>query len=775
MQRGGKLLLTAGCLAVFGLFLLGSFLFLSHAPSVGISVAWDEGRNLWFVASAAPGSGFQNHDGILRIGGIQVEHRHLLSENDFINTNGELFSWFRAKGSVHEAMSRPEVTFLIERAGRERQLTVKPHRTGLAFLNSYRLIHTFVLGAGFLLIGIMVLNRIALKGQGLVFFLMCMDYAFTMLTIGIPTANVLAWDPSFFLFLHIFNLCVYFFSSILALHFSLIFPHRRRFLDRFPALPWLFYASNGLIAVFFNLVVIDHLVPIYYALSFIALGYALFAYRDPVERQQMKWVAAGFLFGLGPWICINGIPLLLTGRYLMPDVIPGSFLICIPLFTAFAIEKYRLFDIDTLFEGTIVYSMTIALLGVIDFGFLALLGSTMGAALFISPTGKGLLSILLVVSLYAPLRNEVRLLIRRLFRRDAPEEGALIRAFTAQAVGRSPQTIARLLESTVRSALRPRDMILLTRDRGETLDAFSGQNEPIRLWEMPWAERLPYRGMLVALPLGRDGSVEHVLLLGELSSGKFYARHDLTVLKTLSKQAHLLYENALLYEENIRQANALLLEERRSAREREKILKDLHDGLGGITTNIGLLAEMGRSTTSTEDTRKMFSTIAELSRESHSEIRSFLYSMDSREMTWEALAADLRHFGTTTLEPHSIAFTMQTSLDGGEKDPDRFLCLAVFRIYKEALANVIKHAGAHVVCVDLTVDLERLSLSIRDDGAGIARDHVKGRGLANMAKRADEIGGTLMVLPGSGTRVALEVPLPVKYPGEVMGEREDLV
>nr|NJM02698.1 hypothetical protein [Desulfobacula sp.] len=110
-------------------------------------------------------------------------------------------------------------------------------------------------------------------------------------------------------------------------------------------------------------------------LSFISIFHAFFVYRNPVEREQMKWIAIGFLMGLAPWVFVNAIPLLITGERLVKDTIPTAFVVMLPLSMAFAIQKYRLMDVDDIFEGTFVYGITVLLLGVADLCLMGLWGS----------------------------------------------------------------------------------------------------------------------------------------------------------------------------------------------------------------------------------------------------------------------------------------------------------------------------------------------------------------------------------------------------------------
>ena len=79
----------------------------------------------------------------------------------------------------------------------------------------------------------------------------------------------------------------------------------------------------------------------------------------------------------------------------------------------------------------------------------------------------------------------------------------------------------------------------------------------------------------------------------------------------------------------------------------------------------------------------------------------------------------------------------------------------------ESLANVARHANATKVDVHLDATAQELTLSVLDNGWGIAHDHVPGNGLQNMNTRAGSLHGHCRVEPGStgGTLVTWTVPL----------------
>ena len=190
-----------------------------------------------------------------------------------------------------------------------------------------------------------------------------------------------------------------------------------------------------------------------------------------------------------------------------------------------------------------------------------------------------------------------------------------------------------------------------------------------------------------------------------------------------------------IYEERIK-------EEKRHLAEKESILMELHDGIGGITTNIGILSELAQESTDRERVRKTLATISQLSREGVSEIRGIMRSIDISEMSWHTLAAEIRIQGTSMLEPHGIAIAIDTSIDDvAPGHPGSLLCVKLFKIYKEMLTNIIKHAQATSVMVTLNVARDGFLFTVRDNGIGFDQTNCCGRGLLNMRKRAAELGG----------------------------------
>ncbi len=189
--------------------------------------------------------------------------------------------------------------------------------------------------------------------------------------------------------------------------------------------------------------------------------------------------------------------------------------------------------------------------------------------------------------------------------------------------------------------------------------------------------------------------------------------------------------------------------ERREAvdRERNRIMMDLHDGIGGQL--VSTLAYM-ESTGNKDDTLK------EALEAALRDLALVLDSLDSHD-SLTTLLGMLRTRLEPLLEDHGLRFDWQIKDDPvlSQAGPSSNLHLA--RIVQEAITNVIKHANAQTI----TVYTDANTIQISDDGIGIdpacvAPGACAGHGLPSMRQRAESIGARFTVeRTADGTCVAL--------------------
>ncbi len=107
--------------------------------------------------------------------------------------------------------------------------------------------------------------------------------------------------------------------------------------------------------------------------------------------------------------------------------------------------------------------------------------------------------------------------------------------------------------------------------------------------------------------------------------------------------------------------------------------------------------------------------------------------------------------------------SVQFSLDGKVRRLPIDIEKVLVRISQEALSNIVKHAQAREVHIDLFLDSERVRLSVKDDGQGFQPDLNAGSfGLTSMQDRTRAMGGiwTIHSEPGRGTEVHASIPIP---------------
>ncbi len=147
-----------------------------------------------------------------------------------------------------------------------------------------------------------------------------------------------------------------------------------------------------------------------------------------------------------------------------------------------------------------------------------------------------------------------------------------------------------------------------------------------------------------------------------------------------------------------------------------------------------------------------------------------------RRISQELRPAILDHIGLeAALEWHLGEFEKRTGFqcefrsDLGPRSLEKQVTTALFRIFQEALTNILRHADAHSVGVMLCQEGDSLKLEIRDDGRGLDVANItvgSSLGILGMRERTARLGGQFSVVskPNQGTTISVTVPLsPLPY------------
>ncbi len=201
--------------------------------------------------------------------------------------------------------------------------------------------------------------------------------------------------------------------------------------------------------------------------------------------------------------------------------------------------------------------------------------------------------------------------------------------------------------------------------------------------------------------------------------------------------------------------------------ERQRIARDLHDETGQSLTAIGL-GLRGLSTSLTKNPAQAAETLhrlESLAADSLFELQRIISDLRPSHLDDLGLPAALRWYAGKVSERTGLKIRMDTF--GEEKPVSGSAKITTFRIVQEALNNVIKHAGATSVFVQLTFAADKIHVTVRDDGAGfdpaLVQLHQSSRpslGLAGMRERVTLLGGTVSVQSGHGQGTLIEANIP---------------
>ncbi len=196
-------------------------------------------------------------------------------------------------------------------------------------------------------------------------------------------------------------------------------------------------------------------------------------------------------------------------------------------------------------------------------------------------------------------------------------------------------------------------------------------------------------------------------------------------------------------------------------RERSRLARDLHDGLGGMLSGIKLsLTHMAGNMTLCEANALSFTrTLTQLDH-SIGELRRVAHSMMPENLVRFGLCEVLRDYCETLAKSTRLPICFQAF--GLEERLEQSTEIILYRIVQELLTNVVRHAGASQVLVQVMHTGEHLTLTVEDNGRGFdPQGTPKGIGLSNILSRVNYLNGHTDIAssPLTGTSVNIRIPL----------------
>jgi signal transduction histidine kinase/ligand-binding sensor domain-containing protein len=198
-------------------------------------------------------------------------------------------------------------------------------------------------------------------------------------------------------------------------------------------------------------------------------------------------------------------------------------------------------------------------------------------------------------------------------------------------------------------------------------------------------------------------------------------------------------------------------------KERARIAKDIHDDLGANLTQIALLSELTRQDMAApEKAGGHIEKISTTARQVMKSLDEIVWAVNPRNDTLPHLVDYLGQFTLDFLRAPGIRCRLDLPEHPPEFNVPADIRHNLFLAVKEALNNIVKHAGAREVRLGVDVSNGKLRVVVTDDGQGFEQppQDAWADGLRNMRQRMAEIGGDCAIesRSGSGTTITFDVP-----------------
>jgi PAS domain S-box-containing protein len=237
-------------------------------------------------------------------------------------------------------------------------------------------------------------------------------------------------------------------------------------------------------------------------------------------------------------------------------------------------------------------------------------------------------------------------------------------------------------------------------------------------------------------------------------------QRDITERKKTEEQFHAYQEQLRLL------ASELLLAEER---ERRRIAMDLHDNIGQMLALTRIKLGVLRNALSGNVHEDSVGDIVELIDQSIGYTKSLSFELSPPLLYDIGIEATIEWLAEQMQKQHYILFYCEN--DGSPKPLKRDVSILLFQTVRELFMNIVKHAQAHQVNVEISREANDIKIVVTDDGVGFDASKVDTDltfGFFSIRERLKYLGGSLSIDtgPGRGTRVTVTSPLDRKETAE---------
>jgi signal transduction histidine kinase len=488
-------------------------------------------------------------------------------------------------------------------------------------------------------------------------------------------------------------------------------------------------------------------------LAFFIGGVAVQVHRyihvsNSMERQQTKWVMYGMTVGMGGYLVLRALSLLITdprgsGMLVSLGVVIAAtcFILLIPLSITIAVIRYRLWDINPIINRTLVYGalsfLTIAFY-ILTVGSFALYFKNNETNLVVSFIATGVVSIL-----FEPLRQRLQRGVNRLMYGERDDPATVLTRLSQRLESTlAPDSVLQTIVETLAQTLRLPYAAISFVDE-EPCFTSSLQSPPSEV---------------VHLPLTYQTERVGELILASRSQGESFSPADMKLINIIAQQAGVAAYTVRLNNDLQKSRERLVTAQEE---ERRRLRRDLHDGVGptlaSLTQRLETAADLIH--TDPQKSEQMIRALQEQVTETVAEIRRLVYALRPPVLDEFGLLSAIREHTAQ----YSRSEGMRIIYDVTDPLPPLSAAVevAAYRIALEAFTNVVRHAHASECLIRLKSEKNMLVVEISDNGRGIPKTNHVGVGLHSMGERASELGGTCSIVSNAsgGTVVLASLPM----------------
>lgn len=468
--------------------------------------------------------------------------------------------------------------------------------------------------------------------------------------------------------------------------------------------------------------------------------------NNMAERQQVRWIITGMLFTV-----IAGV-IVYTGprhpqsrseefenlaRNFISLIIASGFPVCLTI----AVTRYHLWELNNFISQILVWSLMTTIVIAIFILIVGVAGNIIN-----SPSNPVLsaAATALVAVIFQPVRYRVQTFINRFLfgLRDDPMT-VISQIGEHNQSGNAPDHLMSEIVATIAHLLK------LPYVNVELMDGDIPHSAAVYGHEVKDT---------VLFPLIYQNKAVGSLIVGTRTPEQPFTNADMRLLETISWQvaalAHILLLNA-----DLQRSREHLVQV--ADRERQRLQRDLHDGLG--TELSAQMLKIGTAKAHihqnpdradellTDVEHKLIGAVGEVRRLIHN-LRPPVLDQLGLIKSIELFIEDYRQ--------RDFEITLFTPAQMPRLSP--VIEIATYRIIQEAVTNVVKHAQATHCTVQLELN-DSLKICVSDNGIGIPTSYTQGVGMGSIQERAEELGGSVHILqPDNGTGTVIQATLPIQ-------------